>query len=384
MTRGGLALEGLCKRFGSVEILRDVQLEVAPGELIVVVGPSGCGKSTLLRLVAGLEKPSAGRIRIGGRDVTAVPPAERGIAMVFQSYALYPHMTVAQNMGFGLKMQGRPKAEIAERVARAAQILQLGEYLDRKPRALSGGQRQRVAIGRAIVRDPEIFLFDEPLSNLDAALRGQMRVEIARLHAQLGATMLYVTHDQVEAMTLASTIVILNAGRVEQVGAPMELYRRPANRFVAGFLGAPRMNFVPARVVSQSPGALLIGLEGATHGSPLRLVRATEAAQVGMSVTLGMRPEHLRLADAAASLLHGSVTLVERLGSETLVYVKPDGAEQITVKLDGASTIARGDLVGLHVDAAHCHLFGPDGSAIGAPSDATGQSPVAGANVRVG
>src|SRR5688572_25574326 len=228
--------------------------------------------------------------------------------MVFQSYALYPHMTVAQNMGFGLKIQGRPKAEIAERVARAAGILQLGEYLDRKPRALSGGQRQRVAIGRAIVRDPEIFLFDEPLSNLDAALRGQMRVEIARLHAQLGATMLYVTHDQVEAMTLASTIVILNAGRIEQVGAPMDLYRRPANRFVAGFLGAPHMNFIPARIVSQAPGALAIGLEAATHAAALRLARAAGASAVGMPVTLGIRPEHLRLADASASLLQGRVT----------------------------------------------------------------------------
>ncbi len=371
--RGGLGLQGIAKRFGPTTVVEGVDLTVAPGEFAVIVGPSGCGKSTLLRLVAGLEAPSAGRIVIGGRDVTGVPPAKRGMAMVFQSYALYPHMSVAQNMGFGLKIQGLPKAEIATRVARAARILQLETLLERKPRALSGGQRQRVAIGRAIVRDPEIFLFDEPLSNLDAALRGQMRVEIARLHAELGATMIYVTHDQVEAMTLATTIVVLNAGRVEQVGAPLALYQRPANLFVAGFLGAPRMNFLPGRLTSQPAGTLSITVGAAT----VRVPRA-EGPRAGTSATLGVRPEHFALVEPDGGVLRGTVTLVERLGSESLVYVRAqDGVAELaslTLRLEGDARAARGDMVGLAFDPARCHLFGEDGVAVGHPPSQEGSS----------
>ncbi|NAZ36311.1 ABC transporter ATP-binding protein, partial [Rubellimicrobium sp. CFH 75288] len=248
----GVTLEGVVKRFGEAEVIHGVDLAVADGAFCVFVGPSGCGKSTLLRMIAGLEETTEGRIRIGGRDVTRMDPAERGVAMVFQTYALYPHMTVAENMSFGLRMTGHPKAEIARKVAEAARILKLEPLMARKPRALSGGQRQRVAIGRAIVRGPEVFLFDEPLSNLDAELRVEMRVELARLHREIGATMIYVTHDQVEAMTLADVIVVLRAGRIEQVGRPLDLYHDPDNRFVAGFIGSPSMNFVTGRV--EGPG----------------------------------------------------------------------------------------------------------------------------------
>lgn len=364
MSRGGLVLTGVAKRFGAVEVVKSVDLEVDPGELVVVVGPSGCGKSTLLRLIAGLETPSSGQILIGGRDVTQVPPARRGIAMVFQSYALYPHMTVADNMAFGLRIQGLAKAEITTRVARAAEILQLAEFLERKPRALSGGQRQRVAIGRAIVRNPEVFLFDEPLSNLDAALRGQMRVEIARLHAELGVTMVYVTHDQVEAMTLATKIVVVNAGRIEQVGAPLDLYRRPANLFVAGFLGAPRMNFLSGRIAGAQAALVNVALGAAT----VRVPRSIDVARAGEAVTLGVRPEHLQIAQTPGEgVIQGTVSLVERLGPETLVYVKPVAGEPLTLKLDGAAAVTRGEAIGLQFDAACCHLFRPDGTAIGAP-----------------
>ncbi|MGN6466926.1 MAG: ABC transporter ATP-binding protein, partial [Rhizobiaceae bacterium] len=245
----GLSLHSVKKSFGQTEVVAGVDLEVADGEFVVFVGPSGCGKSTLLRMIAGLESTSGGTIRIAGRDVTNVDPSKRGVAMVFQTYALYPHMTVAANMGFPLEMAGDSQADIDKKVAEAARILHLEPYLKRKPRELSGGQRQRVAIGRAIVRKPDVFLFDEPLSNLDAELRVQMRLEIARLHQELGSTMIYVTHDQVEAMTLANRIVVLNMGRIEQVGAPLELYENPDNRFVAGFIGSPRMNFVEAEVL---------------------------------------------------------------------------------------------------------------------------------------
>lgn len=364
MSRGGLVLTGVAKRFGAVDVVKDIDLGVDPGELVVVVGPSGCGKSTLLRLIAGLEAPSAGQILIGGRDVTQVPPARRGIAMVFQSYALYPHMTVADNMAFGLRIQGLAKSEIATRVARTAETLQLAELLDRKPRALSGGQRQRVAIGRAIVRNPEVFLFDEPLSNLDAALRGQMRVEIARLHAELGVTMVYVTHDQVEAMTLATRIVVINAGRIEQVGAPLDLYRQPANLFVAGFLGAPRMNFLPGRLSGAQSSVVNIAIGAAT----VRVPRSLDAARAGDPFTVGVRPEHLTIAASpAAGAIQGTVSLVERLGAETLVYVKPETGEPLTLKLDGSAAVTRGDAIGLQFDPARCHLFGADGTAIGVP-----------------
>jgi multiple sugar transport system ATP-binding protein len=314
-----------------------VNLTVEPGELVVFVGPSGCGKSTLLRLIAGLEEPSSGHIHISGNDVTHTHPSKRGVAMVFQSYALYPHMTVAENMAFGLKIQRSPKAEIATRVRRAAEILQLEGLLDRKPRALSGGQRQRVAIGRAIVREPDVFLFDEPLSNLDAALRGQMRVEIARLHANLRTTMIYVTHDQVEAMTLASRIVVLNGGRIEQIGAPMELYRRPANKFVAGFLGSPRMNFLPGRIAE------------------------IEADSVGI------RPEDLRLGAAATGdslVLQGEVTLLERLGGEALAHVRV-GNESVVAKLSGDTPVSVGEAITLHAPVSTCHFFDRDGQTLG-------------------
>jgi multiple sugar transport system ATP-binding protein len=357
-------LSDVHKAFGKTRVIDGVTLGIEAGEFVVFVGPSGCGKSTLLRLIAGLESPDRGTITIGPRDVTDVHPAERGIAMVFQSYALYPHMSVADNMGFGLRIRGMAKSEIATRVARAADILQLGHLLERKPKALSGGQRQRVAIGRAIVREPEVFLFDEPLSNLDAALRGQMRIELARLHAQIGATMVYVTHDQVEAMTLADKIVVLNGGRVEQIGSPLDLYRRPANRFVAGFLGAPRMNFLPARVTAVDGAALAIEVD------TLRLGIARAGAQVTPGdVTLGVRPEDFTLVAPLEPGIDGVVTLVERLGGEALAYVRCEAApdEPIVVKLPGDTAVARDEGIRLGVVATACHLFDAAGVAIGTP-----------------
>ena len=320
-------LKAVQKRFGTFEAVKSVSLAIEPGEFAVFVGPSGCGKSTLLRLIAGLETPSEGSIHIGERDVTRVHPSQRGIAMVFQSYALYPHMSVAQNMAFGLEIRGLRREEIRAKVARAADILQLTELLDRKPRALSGGQRQRAAIGRAIVREPEVFLLDEPLSNLDAALRGQVRVELARLHARLGATMIYVTHDQVEAMTLADKIIVMNGGRVEQVGAPLELYHRPANVFVAGFLGSPRMNFLEGRVKSAHAQQIVVALAS----GPVLLSRNGAGLAVGDRVTLGVRPEDFRVlseASAPRNALEGRLVLAERLGAETLVHVTLDAANE--------------------------------------------------------
>ena len=298
-----LRLENIQKSFGNVNVLKDIDLEVAHGEFVVFVGPSGCGKSTLLRVIAGLEDASAGRVAIGGRDVTQTPPAKRGIAMVFQSYALYPHLDVEGNMALGLKQAGEDRKVIADRIAMASTMLALDPYLKRRPAELSGGQRQRVAIGRAIVRKPDLFLFDEPLSNLDAALRMATRVEIARLHRELGASMIYVTHDQTEAMTLADRIVVLRDGRIEQVGSPMALYNDPANQFVAGFLGAPSMNFLNA-------GPL--GASGAV---------------------LGVRPEHLRVADEGP--ITGRITHVERLGGDTNLLVLTPAGETVTVRLFG-------------------------------------------------
>ncbi len=308
----GLNLNGLRKSFGPTEIIAGVDLEIADGELVVFVGPSGCGKSTLLRLIAGLESVTAGQIVIGGRDVTRVDPARRGVAMVFQSYALFPHMTVRQNMGFGMRVNRVPKAEAAARLQKAAALLQLTELLDRKPAQLSGGQRQRVAIGRAIVRDPQVFLFDEPLSNLDAELRVQMRAELSALHARLGATMIYVTHDQVEAMTLADRIVVLRAGRVEQVGAPLHLYDDPDNLFVAGFLGSPRTNFLPAEV--QADGWLR------PDGYSADLLSPVEGLAPGRRVVLGCRPENIEITDDGA--LTASVKTVEQLGASTFVHAE--------------------------------------------------------------
>jgi multiple sugar transport system ATP-binding protein len=358
LTRSSVHLAGVSKSFGTTPVIGEVTLGIEPGEFIVFVGPSGCGKSTLLRLIAGLEEPSAGSIHISGRDVTREHPSQRGVAMVFQSYALYPHMSVAENMAFGLKIRKSPKTEIDSRVHRAASILQLESLLDRKPRALSGGQRQRVAIGRAIVREPDVFLFDEPLSNLDASLRGQMRTEIARLHAQLGATMVYVTHDQVEAMTLASRIVVLNAGRIEQIGAPMELYQRPVNLFVAGFLGSPGMNFLPGQVSRTDGGHTEIEAGGVQITVP----RAFGSATAGSAVTLGVRPEHIRFSSSESDV-PAKVVHVERLGGEALVHVRigPAG-HALVAKAEGGSSLAGGENVRVRFEAGH--LFDSAGNAI--------------------
>jgi len=341
----GVVLKSAVKTYGDVQVIHGIDLTIEHGEFCVFVGPSGCGKSTLLRMIAGLEETSGGRIAIGARDVTREDPAERGVAMVFQTYALYPHMTVEQNMGFGLKMTGHPKAEIAAKVGEASRILKLDDYLKRKPAALSGGQRQRVAIGRAIVRGPEVFLFDEPLSNLDAELRVEMRVEIARLHKEIGATMIYVTHDQVEAMTLADKIVVLRAGRIEQVGAPLELYRNPDNRFVAGFIGSPAMNFLEATVRE--------GREVAVPALNASVALAVQVPPVGTSVTLGVRPEHIEL---LAGDTH-SVDLTEALGGVSYAYLLADNGERMIVEERGDERSRAGSRVGVRFDPARALLF---------------------------
>ncbi|MCU0901149.1 MAG: sn-glycerol-3-phosphate ABC transporter ATP-binding protein UgpC [Cypionkella sp.] len=341
----GVTLNRVVKSYGDAKVIHGVDLEIKDGEFCVFVGPSGCGKSTLLRMVAGLEDTTGGSIRIGNRDVTHADPAERGVAMVFQTYALYPHMTVAENMGFGLKMTGHPKAEIDRKVAEAARILKLEEYLTRKPKALSGGQRQRVAIGRAIVRGPEVFLFDEPLSNLDAELRVEMRVEIARLHREIGATMIYVTHDQVEAMTLADKIVVLRKGRVEQVGAPLDLYQDPDNKFVAGFIGSPAMNFVNA-TVTEGGEVDAPGLNGRTK-VPMRL------AEAGRAVTLGLRPQHLRLEPGDSH----QVEMTEALGGVSYVHVSTKSGEKLVIETHDPLRVKLGDRVGLGFDLAHIMAF---------------------------
>ncbi|GGK53727.1 ABC transporter ATP-binding protein [Salinarimonas ramus] len=344
----GVSLERVIKRYGETQVIHGVDLEIAEGELCVFVGPSGCGKSTLLRMIAGLEETTDGRIVIAGEDVTRADPSERGVAMVFQTYALYPHMSVAENMGFGLKMTGHPKEEIARRVGEAARVLQLEPYLERKPKALSGGQRQRVAIGRAIVRDPSVFLFDEPLSNLDAELRVEMRVEIAHLHKSMGATMIYVTHDQVEAMTLADKIVVLRAGRVEQVGAPLALYQDPDNRFVAGFIGSPSMNFLDGRAEA---GGVAIPALGRTIETA---VRPRDGA-----VTVGLRPEDLTLA-AGETLV---VDIVENLGSVCHVHCDAGHGTRLVVETRGVNAPRPGARVDVAVDPARVYLFDPQSGA---------------------
>ena len=352
--------EGVHKRFGSVEIVHGVDLDIADGEFVVFVGPSGCGKSTLLRLIAGLEDISVGDLFIDDRRVNALPPKERGIAMVFQSYALYPHMTVFENMAFGLQLAKSAKGDIDAAVRHAADILELTPLLDRLPKQLSGGQRQRVAIGRAIVREPKVFLFDEPLSNLDAGLRVQMRIEIAKLHENMGVTMIYVTHDQVEAMTLADKIVVLNAGRIEQVGAPLTLYHHPDNLFVAGFIGSPRMNFVKTLVTEVSREGVGVDLPGG--GRVCARVDTGRAAQ-GARVTLGIRPEHLTLGGSDAALT-GRVEVVEQLGEAFLLHVRLADRTLVTAKLPGDSTLSPGTEVQLGIDGAFCHLFAADGRAM--------------------
>jgi lactose/L-arabinose transport system ATP-binding protein len=341
----GVTLNRVVKRFGEVEVIHGVDLDIADGEFCVFVGPSGCGKSTLLRMVAGLEETTDGRITIGARDVTRADPAERGVAMVFQTYALYPHMTVAENMGFGLKMTGHPKAEVAAKVAEASRILKLDDYLERKPKALSGGQRQRVAIGRAIVRGPEVFLFDEPLSNLDAELRVEMRVEIARLHREIGATMIYVTHDQVEAMTLADKIVVLRKGRVEQVGRPLDLYHDPDNKFVAGFIGSPAMNFIDGMVAADG------GVSGPGLGRAVK--PACRLPEAGQKVTLGLRPQHLTLAEGTTH----KVEATEALGGVSFIHVVAETGEKLVVESRDDPKVRLGDKVGIGFDDAHVFAF---------------------------
>jgi multiple sugar transport system ATP-binding protein len=354
-----LSLKNVKKTFGTTDVIMGVDLEVGAGEFCVFVGPSGCGKSTLLRLVAGLEDITAGELWIGGRRVDDLPPKERGIAMVFQSYALYPHMTVRQNMEFGLRLAGSTKESRDAKVDEAARILKIEELLDRKPRQLSGGQRQRVAIGRAIVREPRVFLFDEPLSNLDAALRVQTRIEIAKLHRQLGATMIYVTHDQVEAMTLADKIVVLNGGRVEQVGAPMELYREPANKFVAGFIGSPTMNFLPASVKSVETASMTLEV-----GSGAQVeVRRPDVDLQGHRLTLGLRPEHLGLADDGP--LGGEAVAVEQMGGENFVHVDVGLDHPLIVKSPGEAKVRAGERVAVVVPPEAAYLFDDEERAIG-------------------
>ncbi|HTN60962.1 MAG TPA: sn-glycerol-3-phosphate ABC transporter ATP-binding protein UgpC [Devosia sp.] len=344
-----VTLKGLKKSFGTVPIIHGLDLEIADGAFVALVGPSGCGKSTLLRMIAGLEELSDGEILFGDAPVDHLSPRDRNIAMVFQSYALYPHMTVAQNMAFNLKIAGVPPAERRQRVADAARLLELDDLLDRRPAQLSGGQRQRVAMGRAVVRDPVVFLFDEPLSNLDAKLRVQMRTEIKGLHAKIRRTAIYVTHDQVEAMTLADTVVVLNRGRIEQAGAPMDLYRTPANLFVAGFIGSPSMNFVEADIVAgDTPAARL------SNGETLTLDPATKVA-AGDRVTLGLRPENFAPGNAENALA-GTINLVERTGAQTHLVVDMAG-QALTVIVDGALDVAPGMAFPASVAPALIHVF---------------------------
>ena len=360
-------LEGVQKSFGAVQVLRDIDLDIRDGEFMVFVGPSGCGKSTLLRTIAGLEDISGGTLKIGGRIVNDVPPAERGIAMVFQSYALYPHMDLFENMAFGLRLAKMPKAEIDEAVAHAARILHIEHLLQRKPKDLSGGQRQRVAIGRAIVRQPEVFLFDEPLSNLDAALRMSMRYEFAKLHETLKTTMVYVTHDQVEAMTLADRIVVLNAGRIEQIGAPLELYEHPRNLFVAGFIGSPRMNLIEGTLQAADALEARVGLD---DGSSLRCAVDARRVTAGAKVTLGVRPEHLRGGGGAGSdnCLQAKVSFVDRLGGTSIVYFDfPKAAMSLTAEMPGHTRAHPGDMMTLAAPPTACYLFDADGLAFARP-----------------
>jgi len=347
---GAINLDAVEKWFGEAQVIKGVDLEINTGEFVIFVGPSGCGKSTLLRMIGGLEETSRGAILIDGKDVTADPPAKRGLTMVFQSYALYPHMSVRENMGFSLKTAGAPKSEIDEKVNHAARVLKLEDYLNRRPKDLSGGQRQRVAIGRSIVREPTAFLFDEPLSNLDAALRVEMRYEIAKLHQSLGATMIYVTHDQVEAMTLADKIVVLEFGKIAQVGAPRELYERPANLFVAQFIGSPKMNILPC---TTSDGRY--HLEGGRGG---------EFSGEGAASHVGIRPEHTEIVAAGHGALDGKIDVVEYLGADCYVILDCGPLGQMTVRVSGETSLSSGTTVGLGFPRERLHFFSAGGLAI--------------------
>ena len=356
---GSITLEHVNKSFGEVEIIPDISLEIKDGEFVVFVGPSGCGKSTLLRLIAGLEDTSSGHIKLDGEDVTGAPPARRGLAMVFQSYALYPHMSVRDNIAFPLKMAKTPQAIIDQKVDYAARTLNLGSYLDRRPRALSGGQRQRVAIGRAIVREPKAFLFDEPLSNLDAALRVNMRLEITELHQQLKTTMIYVTHDQIEAMTMADKIVVLNAGEIAQIGSPLELYHKPDNLFVAGFIGSPKMNFINGKVRAANGTTVTVDLGKL---GTIELPRTSKDV-AGQDVTLGIRPEHLTLG-SGEFMIETTPNIVEHLGIHTIGYAVLPGGENFIGLFEGNPDLEDGKPMKVGFDIAQTHLFDARGLAV--------------------
>ncbi len=352
-----LGLKSICKSFGDAKVLHDIDLAIEDKEFIVFVGPSGCGKSTLLRIIAGLEEATSGSVEIGGRDVSMLHPVDRGISMVFQSYALYPHMSVFENIAFPMRVQKIPEPELKQRVEKAAEILKLTDRLQFKPGMLSGGQRQRVAIGRSIVRNPEIFLFDEPLSNLDAALRGDMRVELAQLHKELDATMVYVTHDQIEAMTMADRIVVLRDGRVEQFGTPMQLYHHPKTKFVAQFIGQPNMNLVPAVVLGNDKNSLTVEMDGG-----YKMVLPVDAANsnVGDKVEVGIRPENAAIAKKNDGLPM-KVKVLERLGGVSITYGEVGTGSKFCASLDGDAEIAEGEILNLAVDPADCHVFSADG-----------------------
>ncbi|QMV50271.1 maltose/maltodextrin ABC transporter ATP-binding protein MalK [Ewingella americana] len=357
----GVSLRNLYKAFGDTVISKDVNIEIAEGEFVVFVGPSGCGKSTLLRMIAGLEDITSGDLLIGEKRMNDVPPAERGIGMVFQSYALYPHLSVAENMSFGLKLAGTKKAEITQRVNQVSEVLQLAHLLDRRPKALSGGQRQRVAIGRTLVAEPTVFLLDEPLSNLDAALRVQMRIEISRLHKRLKRTMIYVTHDQVEAMTLADKIVVLDAGRVAQIGKPLALYHYPANRFVAGFIGSPKMNFLPVKVTGVEAERVQIELPDRQR---VWLPVEGKEVTVGSNLSLGIRPEHLLPSDIAEVTLSGVVQVVEQLGNETQIHIQiPAIRQNLVYRQNDVVLVEEGATFAIGLPPQRCHLFREDGTA---------------------
>ncbi len=348
-----ISLKQIKKLYGTIPVIHSVDIDIASGEFLVLVGPSGCGKSTLLRMIAGLEEISAGELRIGDKVVNALPPSDRDIAMVFQDYALYPHMSVEENMAFGLKMRSEPLSEIDKRVTGAADILKLQDYLERRPGQLSGGQRQRVAMGRAIVRRPKAFLFDEPLSNLDAALRVEMRLEIAKLHRRMQATTVYVTHDQVEAMTLADRIVVMNAGHVEQIGHPLDLYRKPASLFVARFIGSPTMNTFPARVIETTGRHLVLQLPAGRAAIDIR-GRSIGAAT---TITFGIRPEDLTVCNTTDAWLSGELAVVERLGSQTFGYLDAGTEKLITVEFPRTADVQVGERISVKGDSSNVHLF---------------------------
>jgi ABC-type sugar transport system ATPase subunit len=356
-----VSFEKVTKRYGKVEILHEIDLEIDSGEFVVLVGPSGCGKSTTLRLLAGLEEISSGTIRVGGEVVNDLPPAQRGLAMVFQSYALYPHMNVYENIAFAMRIAKRPKPEIDQRVRQAAETLQLDTLLDRLPKQLSGGQRQRVAIGRAIVQDPKVFLFDEPLSNLDARLRVNTRIEITRLHQKMRATMIYVTHDQVEAMTLADRIAVVNKGIIEQFGTPLELYHRPRNTFVAGFIGSPAINLLNGEISAVTDGAVTVALAGGgvAHGrAPL------SGSALNQPVKVGIRPEALILTSDAAAMISGRVQLVEELGEFHLIYVATANGDTVIAKVEGNAEAKTDETIHLTAALEKVHIFDDGGRSL--------------------